>query len=183
MMAIDLNNAERQREGGDIIPDGTVAPVILKLRELRPTKDKSGQMLDIEFTILAGPFAKRKFWGLMMVSGNGSEGHKKAVDITMSRIRGVLESAYGVLPSDDSEPAKAARRLKDWDDLDSLEFVARIGIEKGTGDYKDKNVLKGAVTPDDDDYRGFSPKKPKSTGSNGSAAAKPAGGSRPAWAS
>lgn len=181
-MGIDLNNAERQREGGELIPDNTVAPVILHMRGLKPTKDKSGQMLDCEFTITEGPFAKRKFWGLMMVSGNGSDGHKKAVDISFSRLRAMLESAYGVQPADDSAEAMSARRLTDWDDLNGLEFVAKIGVEKGTGDYKDKNVLKAAVTPDDDEYRGFKPKKPKAA-SNGSAA-KPAGGNagRPAWA-
>jgi hypothetical protein len=179
-MAIDLNNAERQREGGgEIIPDGTVAPVILNMRGIKATKDKTGQMLDIEFTITAGPFSKRKFWGLMMVVGNGSDGHTKAVAISMARARAIIESAYGIAPTDDSEVALAARRLGDWDDLDGLEFVARIGIEKGTGDYKDKNVLKGAVTIDDDDYSGFKPAKPKVAAS----ASKPAASGRPAWAS
>jgi hypothetical protein len=178
MMAIDLNNAERQREGGDIIPDNTVAPVICVMRGLKPTKDKSGQMLDCEFTITQGPFAKRKFWSLMMVSGS-TEGQGKAVNITMSRLRAMLESAYGVLPTDDSEMAKTARRLKDWDDLNGLEFLAKIGIEKGTGDYKDKNVLKGAVTPDDDEYNGFQPKKPKALSTP---ASKPAAAGRPSWA-
>lgn len=179
-MAIDLNSADRQREGGaEIIPDNTVAPVILSLRGIKATKDKSGQMLDIEFTITAGPFQKRKFWGLMMVGGNGSEGHAKAVAITLSRLRAIIESAYGIVPTDDSEAAIAARRLGDWDDLDGLEFVARIGIEKGTGDYKDKNVLKGAVTPDDGDYAGFKPRKPKPAASSSKPAATPG---RPAWA-
>lgn len=179
-MAIDLNDAERQREGGDIIPDNTVAPVILNMRGMKSTKDRSGQMLDCEFTITAGPFAKRKFWANMMVQGS-TDGQKKAVNISMSRIRAMLESAYGIQPADDSDAAKAARRLSDWDDLQALEFVAKIGIEKGTGDYKDKNTLKGAVTPDDSDYTGFQPKKPKSM-----AASKPAGGAsagRPQWAS
>jgi hypothetical protein len=179
-MAIDLNNAERQREVGDLVPDNTVAPVIMSMRGLKPTKDKTGQMLDCEFTITAGPFARRKFWANMMVSGS-TDGQKMAVNITLSRLRAMLESAYGVLPADESETAKAARRLSDWDDLQALEFVARIGVEKGTGDYKDKNSLKGAVTAEDADYNGFVPKKPKAASSS-----KPAGGTaagRPQWAS
>jgi hypothetical protein len=179
-MAIDLNNAERQREVGDQVPDNTIAPVIMNMRGLKPTKDKSGQMLDCEFTITAGPYAKRKFWANMMVSGS-TDGQKTAVNITLSRLRGMLESAYGVLPTDESDTAKAARRLSDWEDLNGLEFVAKIGVEKGTGDYKDKNSLKGAVTPEDEEYNGFTPKKPKTA-----SASKPAGGAstgRPQWAS
>lgn len=178
-MGIDLNTAERQREGGELVPDNTIAPVILALRGLKPTKDRSGQMLDCEFTILEGPFAKRKFWSNMMVTGS-TDGQAKAVNISLSRIRAMLESAYGVQPSDSSDEAKAARRIADWDDLNGLEFVAKIGIEKGTGEYKDKNTLKGAVTPDEADYSGFKPKKPKTASAANKPAASTAG--RPSWA-
>jgi hypothetical protein len=50
-------------------------------------------------------------------------------------------------PSPSDEAAKKAR-LADYEDFDGLRFVGKLGIEKGTGDYKDKNVLAEVITPD-----------------------------------
>ena len=181
-MALDFNTAEKQRGQFDLMPDGTVAPVILKMREVKLTKAKDAKMLDCEFIITDGEFAKRKVWGLMMFEGNGTDGHKTAVNITLSRIRGMLESAYGVDPIDDSPAALAARQLKEWDDLNGLRFLARIGIEKSKDpQYPDKNVIAAAVTPDEDDYNGFDPKPAPSAApaaSNGAASTS----SKPSWA-
>ena len=193
---MDFNDAERQSSGGgEPIPEGTVAPVIVNLREIKTGKT-GATGLDVEYTITAGPFKGRKAWGWHGVAGNGSEGHNKMVSITRSYIRGMLESAYGVDPSDDSQAAMEARRLGDWDDLQQLEFVARFGIEKAS-DYTDqrtgevkagkpKNTLR-AVTPDDPDYNGFKPAKkakgatPPAGRANG-VNAPATGGNRPAWA-
>ena len=161
---LDFNTAETQTSGsGELIKDNTIAPVRLSMRGEKTTNAGDARMLDCEFVITEGPYAKRRFWGLMMITSNGSVGHDKAVQITSSRIRGMLESAYGVYPDDESEGAMAARVLSDWTDLDGLEFVAKIGIEKGTQGYSDKNVLKSAVTPDSTDYAGFKPAKPKAS--------------------
>ena len=193
-MSMDFNDAERQSSGGgEPVPEGTVAPVIVNLREIKTGKT-GAQGLDVEYTITAGPFKGRKAWGWHGVAGNGSEGHNKMVSITRSYIRGMLESAYGIDPADDSAAAMEGRRLGDWDDLQQLEFVARFGVEK-VSDYVDqrtgetkqgkpKNTLR-AVTPDDPDYAGFKPaKKAKGTGvkANGTTAVSAPAGNRPAWA-
>jgi hypothetical protein len=181
-MAIDFNSASSQggNAGNTLIPDGTVAPVILSVRGEKRTKAGDATMLDCEFTVTEGEHKKRKFWKLMMVTSNGSDGHNTAVAITHSTCRAILESAYGINPVDDSETAIAARRISDWSDLSGLEFVARIGIEPGKDGYKDKNILAAAVTPDEPDYAGFTPAKPKVA-----ASPKPAtsnGTVKPAWA-
>lgn len=155
-MAMDFNNAETQREGG-LIADGTIAPVHLTIRPgnsgeggwLKRSKDGGSMALDCEFTVTEGPFAKRKFWSLFTVEGT-TEGHQKAADISASRIRGILESAHGVRPDDESDAAKSKRRLNSWGDLNDVRFIAKIGIEvakPGSG-FKDKNTLDAAVTPD-----------------------------------
>lgn len=190
---MDFNDAERQSSGGgEPVPEGTVAPVIVNLRGIKDSKT-GAQGLDLEFIITAGPFKGRKAWKWSGFKGNGSEGHNTMVSITRSFVRGMLESAYGVDPSDDSAGAIDARRLSDWDDLNGLEFVARFKLEKGsdytdqrTGEIKtgkDKNDLV-AVTPDDPDYAGFKPaKKGKATKAVTNGASQSAqGGSRPAWA-
>jgi len=155
-MAIDFNNAEAQREGG-LIPEGTVAVVHMTVRPgnageggwLKRSKSGESMALDVEFTVVDGPFAKRKFWGLYTLEGV-SDGHQKAADISASRMRAILESAKGIRPDDESETAKAGRRLNNWGDFDGIRFVAKIGIEKakeGTN-FKDKNILDAAITPD-----------------------------------
>jgi hypothetical protein len=155
-MTIDFNNAEQQREGG-LIPEGTIAPVHMTVRPgnsgeggwLKRSKSGESMALDVEFTIVEGPFAKRKFWGLFTLEGT-TEGHQKAADISASRLRAILESARGIRPDDESETAKAGRRMNSWGDFDGIRFVAKIGIEKakeGSG-FKDKNSLEAAITPD-----------------------------------
>lgn len=155
-MVYDFNSAEAQREGG-LIADGTVAVVHLTIRPgnageggwLKRSKGGDSQALDCEFTVVEGPFAKRKFWSLFTVEGT-TEGHAKAGEISASRLRAILESANGIRPDDESEAAKNGRRVTSWADFDGLRFVAKIGIEKakeGSG-FKDKNSLDAAVTPD-----------------------------------
>lgn len=153
-MAFDFNNAQEQREGG-LIPEGTTAAVHMTVRPgnageggwLKRSKTGDSQALDCEFTVVDGPFAKRKFWSLFTVEGT-TEGHAKAAEISASRLRGILESARGVRPDDESENAKGARRVSTWGDFDGIRFVADIGVEKGKDGYKDKNTLKAAITPD-----------------------------------
>lgn len=153
-MAFDFNSAPEQREGG-LITDGTVAVVHLTIRPgnsgeggwLKRSKGGDSQALDAEFTVVEGQFTKRKFWSLFTVEGT-TEGHAKAAEISASRLRGILESAKGIRPDDESDAAKNGRRVTSWGDFDGLRFVAKIGIEKGKDGYKDKNTLDAAVTPD-----------------------------------
>jgi hypothetical protein len=155
-MAIDFNNAEAQREGG-LIPEGTIAQVHMTVRPgnsgeggwLKRSKSGESMALDVEFTVVEGPFAKRKFWGLFTLEGV-TDGHQKAADISASRLRAILESARGIRPDDESEAAKNGRRMNSWGDFDGIRFIAKIGIEKakeGSG-FKDKNSLEAAITPD-----------------------------------
>lgn len=158
-MTLDLNDAETQ-QGFDLIPDNTVAPMVLTLRPggqgeggwLKPTKSGNAKMLDVEFTVSAGPFARRKLWKAMIVEGNGSDGHNKAENITKSTLRGIVESAHNIRSDDSGEAANKKRMLQSWGDLDGLDFVGLIGIEKGEGTYPDKNTLKAVITPSDKRY-------------------------------
>jgi hypothetical protein len=160
-MSINLNGAEPQREMGVLIPSGTIAPAIISVRGRKDTNAGDGVMLDCEITISDGEFDKRKLWDMMMIEGNGGEGHTKAVEITMSRVRAIVESAYGIEPEDASDEAVAARDLDDWEDIDGLEVLVKIGIEKDkTGQYPDKNKIVAFITADSDDYEGFVPASP-----------------------
>jgi hypothetical protein len=154
-MPIDFNSAPEQRSG-ELIPEGTVAPVHLTLRPgnsgdggwLRRSKDGGAFMLDCEFTVIEGPHAKRKFWALYIVNGT-TEGHQKAAEISTSRLRAILESVRGVRPDDDTPKARLARQLQDgYGELDGMRFVAKIGVELGKDGFRDKNTLAEVITPD-----------------------------------
>jgi hypothetical protein len=150
---VDFSNAGEQRSF-DVMPDGTIAVVQLNIRPgnagpeglFKRSKNGEAEGLDVEFIVVEGEYAKRKFWSFMILSGT-TDGHATAADITMRRLRAILESARGIKPTDVSEAAKKAR-LAEYADFDGLRFIAKIGIEPASGEYKAKNILAEVVTPD-----------------------------------
>lgn len=186
MTNMNFGDAEPQRGNFDLMPDNTTAVVVVTVRPggageggwLKPSSNGSAAMLDLEFIIDGGEFDRRKVWGYWLTEGE-TDGQQKAARITRSRIRAALESARGVSPGDESKKAMEARQIAGWGDLDGLRFMARIGVEKSKDpQYSDKNVVKAAVTPDEDDYAldGSAPAttahKPAATG----------GAKKPSWA-
>jgi hypothetical protein len=161
-MSYDFNDAESNNSTGDLIPKGTVAPVILTIRAggtgdggwLTQSKNSPYQYLDCEFTITGGPFARRKFWTLMMAGHSTPNEEKvaKTLGITRSKLRGILESARGIDPNDMTDAAKAKRIVNGYGDFDRMEFVAKIGLEAGRDGYADKNVFDNAVPVTSKDY-------------------------------
>lgn len=183
---LDFNNAGKQTDEFDLIPDGTIVPVQMTLRPgnageggwLKRSKSQECQMLDAEFVVLEGPYARRKFWSMLVVDGT-TEGQQKVAEISVARIRAMLESARGIKPADDSADALERRRVTSYGDLDNLRFWGVVGIEKGKDGYKDKNVLEKVVTPDRSDWRQLD--QVKATGSMAKTAPK-ASGAAPSWA-
>jgi hypothetical protein len=114
---------------------------------LKPTKDNTAHGLDVEYTVVEGPHAKRKFYGYPLVKGT-TEGQLKAVDITMRLLRAILDSAFYLDPNDES-PEASSKRHVNFRDFDGIRFLAEIGIERSRDSaYPDKNVLLRAITRD-----------------------------------
>jgi hypothetical protein len=153
MGAFDFNTAKEQMDF-DIVPAGTIAVVQMNIRAgecgedgiLSRSKSGEAEGLDTVFTIVDGKYTKRKFFAFQVVSGT-TDGHATAGQITHSKLRAILESARGIKPTDVSEAAKKARSAS-YVDFDGIRFIARIGVEKGTNGYKDKNVLERVITPE-----------------------------------
>lgn len=209
MSDFDFNNAEPQRAMGDLIPDGTIALVVINLRPggagpggFLKASNTGCDMLDLEFTIDGGEHDRRKFWENWVTNGT-TDGHEKAAMSTRSRVRATLESAFGVNPGDDSEQAMAKRRLNGWGGLDALKFCVKIGVEQGglkdksagpqSERYADKNRIKAILTPGDADYIASGPQvggfqtagaAVQNAANNAGGATKAAvAGNKPAWAS
>lgn len=185
-MSMDFNTAE-SNSGFDLIPVGTVAPMIMTIKPgatgeggWESTSETSAYTwLSVEFAITGGKFKNRKFWQNMMVSGPSEE----AINITRSTLRGILESGRKIKPDDESEAAKRARIVTGYGDFSGLEFVGKIGIEKakpGSG-YDDKNKLLGAVPVTSKDYATAGAVN-TTAGTPAPAANAPSNGAVPSWA-
>jgi hypothetical protein len=107
--------------------------------------------LNCEFTVLEGPYAGRKVWSLI---GLHSPKGDQWFQMGRSFLKGILNSARGFSEKDTSHGALAARQIKSFSELDGLEFVARIDVQKNkeTGEYR--NLIKTALTKDHKDYAG-----------------------------
>ena len=166
----DMNDAELPR-GTDPIPDGSFAPVTMRIRKgghdgqgdfdrglLKPTKTPGSDvlMLDCEFTVVAGPLARRKFWQTFTVVGGKVDEHGVSIawKISKGNFRAMIDSACGLDPQDMSEATRAKRVLRGLADLDGITFAAKIKVEPASDPrYSDSNRLDRVVLPNEPDYR------------------------------
>ncbi len=164
MSWMNFCDAEEQ-SSGDVIPHKTLAKVHMKIRPGGyddPAKGWTGGYatrsettgaiyLDCEFTVIGGKYSKRKVWSLI---GLHSPKGPTWEQMGRSFIRAALESARGIKPGDTSEAAMKARQISGFADLDGLEFVVQIDVEKaeeGSG-YDDKNKINNVITQTHKDY-------------------------------
>jgi hypothetical protein len=149
----DFNTAQVQ-QGSDLLPAKTFARVVCAIRPGGHgdggwlTKSQSGfEYLSLELTISSTPYAKRKIFQIAGVGGV-TEGHKRSVEISRSLYRGMIESARGIDPKDESDKARRDRMIGSFADLNELEFAIEIGIEEGKDGYGDKNKIQRVLTTD-----------------------------------
>ena len=126
-MSYDLNDAQPQMAPiGELIPDGTFAKVRLTIRPggvngatpldaglLKASQSSDAKMLDCEFTVVDGPYARRKFWQSFTVAGGklDEKGQSIGWKISKSAFRAMVDSALGLNPKDETTAAKAKRVL------------------------------------------------------------------------
>ena len=154
----DFNDAKTNT---NVIPKGTLAKVRLSIRPGGfddpsqgwtggyATRGSTGAVyLNGEFTVLEGPYARRKIFTLIgLYSPKGPDW----ANMGRSLVRGMLNSARSISDKDNSPEAQTARRIRGFADLDGLEFIARIDIGTDTNG-EEKNEIRGAVTPDHKEY-------------------------------
>jgi hypothetical protein len=181
----------------DLIPDGTVATVSIHVRPggvgedgmLRRSKAGDAEMLDVEFTVIDGPYKGRKFWNNLLLVGT-TDGQKKMAAGNLGVLKAILDSALGLMPNDVSAEARAARTIS-VKRFEGMNFIAKIGEEKGgprsdgSGNYPDKNVLAGVITKDKTGWRAVE-QQPPFNGGGGAPSSTPSAPAapveRPDWA-
>lgn len=163
-MAINFNDAEEQRESAGTIPAGSMVKVRMTIRQpeanfvgtdpmLKLSKKGDCEMLDCEFEVISGQFAKRKIWSNYVVGGQ-TAGHAKATQISMRLMRAIVEAIRGISPKDQSGNAAQGRYLNSWADLQGAEFGIVVDVEKPQpGDRYVNNCIKRVITVDDEQFQ------------------------------
>lgn len=202
-MTYDMNDAELPR-GSDLIPDGSFVKVMMQIRKggldgqgevdrglLKGSKTagSDAKMLDCEFTVVAGPHIRRKFWQTFTVVGGklDENGVSIAWKISKGHFRAMIDSALGLDSQDMSEASRAKRVLRGLADLHGITFAAKVMVQPANDPrYSDSNRLDRVVLPGEPEYRRIMdgeavPAQPSSRPSrlapSGTASAAP-----PAWA-
>ena len=101
----------------------------------------------------------------------------------MQTIKDIIDSAKGLSKSDISPEAMQTRNINGLEDMDGMEFCAKIGIEKGTNGYQDKNKLVGTLCVGENGYIGNGGSNTPPTTPQGGGTPPQGGGFKPApWA-
>lgn len=191
----DFNSAEDQNNF-DVIPKGTLVKVRMTIRPggyddasqgwtggyATQSMTTGSVYLNCEFVVLDGPYVKRKMWSLI---GLHSPKGPEWANMGRAFVKGILNSSRGLHPQDNSAQAQQARRIQGFADLDGIEFVAKVEMDKDqNGD--DKNVIRTAITPDHKDYAAVSGNTVQPAASTQQASSPQASASaptgRPSWA-
>jgi hypothetical protein len=164
-MPFDYSQTGDPRDFSALIPHGTIATVQMRIRPggvgedglLKRTSKGDAEMLDCEFVVVDGEFAKRKFWDNLLLEGT-TPGQQEMALTNRGRLKKILESARGIKKDDTSEQ-NLAKYQADLKDFNNIIFIARIGQKKGepkndgTGEsWSDKNYLMAAIGPDQKDW-------------------------------
>ncbi len=191
----DFNSADDQNSF-DLIPKGTLVKVRMTIKPggyddpaqgwtggyATQNQTTGSVYLNCEFVVLDGPHARRKMWSLIGLHSN--KGPEWA-NMGRAYIKGILNSARGLHPQDNSPQAQQARRISGFVDLDGIEFVGKVEMEKDQYG-EDKNVIKLAITPDRKEYAAVmgnaapQPPQQQAPAPQQQPAAAPTG--RPSWA-
>lgn len=196
----DFNDAEQQ-QSFDLIPKGSIVKVRMTIKPgghddhtqgwtggyATQSPTTGAVYLATESVVLEGPHARRKMWGNI-----GLYSSKGPTWGNMGRtfIRALLNSSRNIHPQDNGPQAAAARRIRDFSELDGIEFLAKVEIEKDAKG-EDRNVIGQVIEPDHKDYAAqmggaartsAAPATASYAPSIPAATARPAVAGKPAWA-
>lgn len=155
----DFNTAESQ---SNLIPAGTIAKVQITIQPggyepdywLTKSPNTGSIYLNAEFTITEGPYAKHRIYQIIGIKSSKADGEDKWGGMGRSMIRSILESARNIRPGDNSEWANHMRKLQSVSELNGLECVVKIGVERDkSGRYGDRNRIMAIITPEDKEYK------------------------------
>ena len=198
-------SATSSRSRLDLIPDGTFAKVTMTIRpggvdgqteidqgllKASTTPGSDVLSLDCEFTVVQGRLVRASSGRTSRSRAARSTRRSASIGWNISKrtFRAMIDSALGLDPDDNSEEAKAKRRLRGLADLDGITFVAKITVEPSNDPATRTEQARPAGAAQREEWRAVmngedvapSPSRPRSAGSAPHAA--PHGGEA-AWGS
>ena len=162
-MAMNLNDAPSQLVAN--IPAGTIAPVRLIIKPGGHTDiaqgwdggfatqnpNKGSVYISCEFTVLAGDYAKERVYSLIgLYSPNGESWSNSGRGF----MRGIINSAYGLGDKDNSPDTQKIRNIQSLGELDGIEFIARIGVNRDANG-EERNEIRSAITIESENYKEY----------------------------
>ncbi len=160
-MTFDLNSANYQSASIHLIP--TQSKVFVKLSIVFPHKDSVGSSLEltrrssgleqlcVKLQVIKGSYQNTYFFHNFNISGGVTKGHQKAIEISRSQLRALVEANWCISPKDQSEAALQARKLNSIKDIDGYIFPIIVDSEINDKGFLN-NKLKSIITVDDPDY-------------------------------
>ena len=166
---LDLNDVSMSETNTEfeLIPEGTIARAILLIKPnyltleefsntpmFKESPHSSAKYIEAEFTIVGGKFDKRKVWQNIFFDGDAKndQGISKARINGLRTLRLLVDSMLGLDPKDVTPESNNKRKIPGVDALQGQEFCIKIGIEKGTNGYSDKNKMVSPIAADHKDY-------------------------------
>ncbi len=161
-MNFDLNAANFQSTSIHLIP--SLSKVFVKLSIIYPsaqnigsakelTKRSSGiEQLCVKLKVVRGTYKNTYFFHNFNISNPITPGHQKAIEISKSHLRALVEANWSISPKDFSENAKFARKLHSFSDINTYIFPITVDTEINDKGFL-SNKLKSIITIDDPDYK------------------------------
>jgi hypothetical protein len=175
-MAINLNDADNQDRS--LMPP---QPCWVKSRIrpgnagddglLRLAKNQYSLMLDLECTVIDdGEWRGKKIFDLVtcdLVEYEASndplatpplDAAKRAnletsVRMGRSKLKAMINSAYGFMPNDDSDQARAKRNIESVNAFNGLCYMVQVEVQPARDSFKERNVIDFIIEPGDPAYR------------------------------
>jgi len=141
-MSFDYSQTADPRDFSEPIPHGTICTVQMRIRPgnagpnglYKRTAKGDAEMLNCEFVVLDGSYAKRKVYDTFLLAGT-TPGQQEMVLTNRGRLKKIPESARGIKKGDTSEQALAAYQAEDKD------FIARDFSDKGVTRQSNASVI------------------------------------------
>ncbi len=161
-MNFDLNAANYQSTSIHLIP--TLSKIFVKLSIVFPNEESIGssveltkrntglEQLCVKLQVIKGSYKNTYFFHNFNICGGNSKGHQKAIEISKSQLRALVEANWGISPKDFSESAMQARKLTSLNDINGYIFPIVVDSEINDKGFLN-NKLKSIITIDDPDYK------------------------------
>jgi hypothetical protein len=132
----------------DLIPAGTIAKVVIIVRDIKHSQSTGAKYLDLELVVDGGKFDRRRIFGIICDPWDDKTS-EKAKEMAVGSITRIMESV-GVFDPSNPETYNAFNNagIQDVGMVMSAKSVyIVIGIQKGKDGHADRNEVKEWTSP------------------------------------